>query len=145
MTGMSAIEINADVSIPRTELEFSVSRSAGPGGQHVNKVSSRVTLHFDLERSESLTDSEKRRIAERLPTRITRAGVFQLHCQKHRSQSMNRELAVERFAELLRDALKRKKRRRKTRVSKAAKQRRVEDKRRRSAVKRTRAKPRNDD
>ena len=142
---MSVIEINSEVSIPRSELEFSVSRSAGPGGQHVNKVSSRVTLHFDVEQSPSLTDGQKVRIVERLPTRITRAGVLQLHCQKHRSQSANRELAVERFAELLRQALRRAKPRKKTRASKAAKQRRLEDKRRRAAVKRTRSKRIDDD
>ena len=142
---MSVIEINDHVSIPRTELEFSVSRSAGPGGQHVNKVSSRVSLHFDLEASTSLSEAQKDRIRQRLATRITRAGVFQLHCQAHRSQTQNRELAVERFAELLREALHRDKPRRKTRVSKTAKQRRMEDKRRRGAVKRTRSGPGDED
>lgn len=142
---MSVIEINDHVSIPRAELEFSVSRSAGPGGQHVNKVSSRVSLHFDLEASVSLSDAQKERIRQRLSTRITRAGVFQLHCQAHRSQAQNRELAVERFAELLREALHRDKPRRKTRVSKTAKQRRMEDKRRRGAVKRTRSGPGDED
>jgi ribosome-associated protein len=142
---MSFIEINDHVSIPLAEVEFSVSRSAGPGGQHVNKVSSRVSLHFDLEQSVSLNASQKHRIRERLPTRITKAGVFQLHCQAHRSQAMNREVAIERFAALLRGALHRDKPRKKTRVSKSAKKRRVADKRRRSEIKRTRSKGYSDD
>ena len=134
------IEITPELSIPESELEFLASRAGGPGGQHVNKVSSRVTLRFDLWGSPSLGEEQKRRIAEALATRITRDGVLTMHARRHRSQAMNREELVGRFAELLREALRPRRVRRKTRPSRAAKKRRLDDKRRRGEQKRLRAK-----
>jgi ribosome-associated protein len=132
---LTDLRINSELSIPMDELRFTASRAGGPGGQHVNKVSSRVTLHFDVDGSPSLEESQRRRLHERLPTRINREGILRLHVQLHRSQSRNRELAVERFAELLRDALRRRRSRRRTRVPRSQKERRLESKRRRSAKK----------
>ena len=132
------IEINEQLAIPEEELSFTASRSAGPGGQHVNKVSSRITLHFDLLGSPTLTDGQKQRLTARLPTRITKRGVLQLHCQKHRSQAANRIEIVERFALLLREALRRRRPRKKTRKPRAAQEKRLEQKRRRGELKRTR-------
>jgi ribosome-associated protein len=133
------IRINDRLSIPRGELRFTASRSSGPGGQHVNKVSSRVTLRFDLWDSPSLTDAQKRRIARKLATRITKEGLLMLHAQRHRSQAANRALLIERFADLLREALRRRRTRRKTRPTEAAVRRRLEQKRLRGRLKRQRS------
>jgi ribosome-associated protein len=100
-----------------------------------------MTLHFDVAGSEWLSAAQKRRIAQRLATRMTREGVLRVVCGKHRSQAANRAEAVERFSELLRDALKPRKRRRVTRVPQAERRRRLEQKRRRAQIKRRRGKP----
>jgi ribosome-associated protein len=135
------VEINEDLSIPEEELDFTASRSGGPGGQHVNKTSSRVTLFFDVDASPSLTEEQKRRLRARLSTRISRAGVLRVVCQRSRSQAANRTEAVERFAELLREALKRRRPRRRSGVPNAERRRRLEGKRRRAQVKRLRGRP----
>jgi len=135
------IYINGRVSIPEDELVFTASRSGGPGGQHVNKVSSRVTLRFDLDASPSLTDGQKHRVRHRLATRVSRDGVLRVVCRSHRSQLANRREAIERFSELLRSALQRPRRRRKTGVPAAAKRRRLEDKKHRGELKRRRSGP----
>lgn len=125
-------------SIPLEELSFTASHSSGPGGQNVNKVSSRVTLWFDLVNSPSLSPEQKDLIARRLATRIGKDGVLRVICQQTRSQLENRELAIERFAQILRDAMKQVPVRKKTRVSKGAKLRRLEEKRKHSFIKRER-------
>ncbi len=132
------ILIKDNLSIPDDELSFEFSRSSGPGGQNVNKVSTRVTLLFDVSGSPSLTDEQRSRIMSRLRTRITKAGVLRVTSQKHRSQSANREAARERFAELLHEALRRTRPRRKTNVPKAVREKRLTDKRHRGRLKRQR-------
>jgi ribosome-associated protein len=132
------IEIEEGLAIPDEEVSFLTSRSGGPGGQNVNKLETRVTLRFDLEASPTLTEEQKARLRERLATRITRAGLFQVTSQKHRTQAENREASVERFAELLREGLHEDAPRKPTRVPKAARRKRVEAKRRRSHRKRER-------
>lgn len=134
--------ISDRISIDEGELRFTASRSAGPGGQHVNKVNSRVTLRFDLVGSPSLDDEQKARIRERLPTRINKEGVLSVSAQRERSQAANRQRAMERFVELLQDALVIPRERRPTRVPRRSQRRRLEDKRRRSSVKDQRRKPR---
>ncbi len=134
------IEINHNLSIPEHELWFTTARSGGPGGQHVNKVNSRVTLWFNVAESPSLSTFQKRRIMSRLATRINQAGEMQVVAQQHRSQLANREDAVERFAALLRDALVQEKPRQKTRIPTAAKRRRVDEKKQRGQVKQQRSK-----
>ncbi len=133
------IEVMAHLAIPESELTFTASRSSGPGGQHVNKVSSRVTLLFNVAASPSLSDEQKHRILTRLATRISKDGVLRVISQRHRSQMANRQAAVERFVALLREAHTPVPRRKKTTVSAAAKQRRLEEKKRRSRLKRQRA------
>jgi ribosome-associated protein len=135
------IEINSRLSIPADELSFSASRAGGPGGQHVNKVSTQVTLRFDLDGSPSLSEAQKRRIRSALATRITREGILRVVCGRRRSQAANRVEATERFAELLRVALRPRKRRVATRVPGAQKRRRLEQKRQRSRLKRARGRP----
>lgn len=134
------IKINRNLYIPERELKFTASRSSGPGGQHVNKVSTRVTLHFDVLNSPSLSPYQKRRILKRLDNRINRWGVLKVSSQRARSQAVNREEAVKRFAGLLEEALRRSAPRKKTRIPARAKERRLEEKKRRGRLKRERSK-----
>jgi ribosome-associated protein len=129
------IIINEHISIPEDELTFTASRSSGPGGQHVNKVSSKITLWFDLANSPSLSVEDKELIAGRLGSRIDKDGILHVTSQTTRSQLSNRELATNRFAELLRDALKQVPIRKKTRVRKGAKLRRLEEKKQHGLLK----------
>jgi ribosome-associated protein len=138
---MAEIEIDSEVAIPESELTFTTGPSSGPGGQNVNRVHTRVTLAFDLAGSSSLSDEQRQRIVERLGSRLTRLGVLRVTSQRHRSQAANRKTAVERFAELLADALSEDPERRPTRVPRAARRRRLEVKRQRSRVKRERKSP----
>jgi ribosome-associated protein len=133
------IPITDELAIPDEEVSFATSRSGGPGGQNVNKLETRVTVRFDVAGSPSLGEEQRRRILERLATRITRTGVFHVTSQKHRTQAENRSAAVARFAELLAEALREEIPRKPTRVSKAAKRRRVDEKRRHSQRKRERS------
>lgn len=135
------IQITPDLALPDEEVSFATSRSGGPGGQNVNKLETRVTLRFDLVGSPSLSEEQRARLRERLATRITKDGVLHVTSQKHRSQMANRDAAVERFVELVGEALREAVPRKKTRPSRAAKARRLEEKRRRSGRKRERAAP----
>ena len=131
MAGES-IRVTRTVELPVSEVTFRTSRSSGPGGQHAQKTETRVEAVFDVERSQALTDAQKRRV-------VNRAGpVLRAIAQDERSQSRNRELALERLVVQLREALRVPRRRRPTKPSKAAVERRLEEKRRRSRVKRLR-------
>ncbi len=127
--------ITPAVRIPLSEISFSFSRSSGSGGQHVNKVNTRVTLRFDIHASSGLSEEQKARIRQRLTGRINRQGVLLLHAGQHRSQRANRDEALARFADLLRQALRRDKVRRKTRPGRRAKERRLKAKKLRSRIK----------
>ncbi|MCK4351251.1 MAG: aminoacyl-tRNA hydrolase [Candidatus Krumholzibacteria bacterium] len=133
------IIIKDNLTIPDNELTFEFSRSSGPGGQNVNKVSTRVTLLFDVSGSPSLTEDQRSRIKKKLRTRITKTGVLRVTSQKHRSQSANREAARQRFAELIHTALQRPRPRRKTKVPKAVRERRLKEKKQRSILKHRRS------
>lgn len=139
MDSGAVVSINPGLEIPMRELRFTTARSSGPGGQHVNKVETRVTLTFDVGASSSLNSEQKAQIREQLASRVTKAGVLRVTAQRHRSQAANRELVLERFAELLREALARDAPRRPTRVSPRAKRKRVAEKRRRGELKRLRS------
>lgn len=132
------LRVNADVAIPLAELRFRATRSGGPGGQHVNTSATRVELEFDVASSGALTEQQKALILERLGSRIDSAGVLRLAASEHRSQYRNREEAMARLAKLLEDALRVRKPRRKTKVPRAAKEARLEQKKRRSETKRKR-------
>jgi ribosome-associated protein len=132
------LHIDNQVRIPRAELSFRFSRSSGPGGQHVQKSDTRVELLFDVANSPSLTAEQQTRILERLAGYIDSEGVLHLVCQSERSQLRNREEVVERFQAMLRQALKRRKRRKPTRPSAAEKEKRLRQKRQRGEVKRRR-------
>lgn len=139
------IVINASISIPDAEIQFSATRSTGPGGQNVNKVNSRVILAFDLRHSSALTAYQKRRIAAGVGHRITQEGLLRMQAQRHRSQAANRAELVERFVELLQKALQPVKYRVPTRVPSRARERRLEVKKQRTQTKRVRQSPRNFD
>jgi ribosome-associated protein len=135
------IEVTPSLSIPDEEISITATRSSGPGGQHVNKVSTRVVLEFDVEASPSLTTSQRQRIRRHLATRIGRDGRLRIRCQRHRSQAANRREVVQRFVALLQEALKPRARRVKTRVPASERTRRLEAKRRRGEQKRRRRRP----
>jgi ribosome-associated protein len=136
------VRVTQEVAIPLAELEFRTSRASGPGGQGVNTTDSRVELRFDLAASPSLPPEAKARALRRLGPRVDSRGVLRVVAQAQRSQLANRRAAVERFAELLAGALATPRARRPTRPTRAAASRRVETKRRRSATKRLRERPR---
>jgi ribosome-associated protein len=132
--------INDQVSIPRSELSFRFSRSSGPGGQHVQKSSTRVELLFDVAGSPSLSDAQRARVRERLGGYVDSAGVLHLVSQSERSQVRNREEVVARFRALMRQVLRRRKRRKVTRPSAASREKRLRKKRQRSDIKKLRGK-----
>ena len=134
MAGES-ISVTRSVAIPLEEIELRVSRSSGPGGQHAQKSETRVEAVFDVEASETLSPAQKRRV-------MTRAGpVLRAVAQDERSQARNRELAVERLVDRLREALRVPRKRVATKPSAAARERRLEEKRRRAQTKRLRRPP----
>ncbi len=123
------------VALPISEIELRFSRSSGPGGQHAQKSETRVEARFDVEASESLTPAQKARV-------LRKAGpVLRAVAQDERSQARNRELAIERVADALREALRVERRRRATRPTAASRERRLQEKRRRSEVKQLRRPP----
>jgi ribosome-associated protein len=134
------IEITNDIFISEDELIFKASRSGGPGGQNVNKVNTRITLFFDVANCESVSDVQKRRILARLATRADKNGVLRVVSQKFRTQKANRRAAVERLQQLLAGALRTRPVRKRTTIPYAVKQRRLEEKKRRSLLKQQRAK-----
>lgn len=134
------IEIKDGIAISEGELVFKFSRSAGPGGQNVNKVNTRVTVLFDVAGCESFSDIQKKRVLNRLSTRANKNGVVRVVSQRYRTQKDNRAAAVERLGELLRRALETKAIRKKTKVPYSVKLRRLEEKKRRSALKKQRGK-----
>jgi ribosome-associated protein len=130
-----SIRVTRSVSLPLSEVEFRVSRPSGPGGQHAQTTETRVEARFDVEASSALTEAQKRRV-------IAKAGsVLRAIAQDERSQVRNRELALERLVERLRDALRVERRRVPTTPTAAARERRLARKRQRSRTKRLRAPP----
>ena len=129
------LPIRAGVAVPRHELQYRASRSGGPGGQHVNTSSTRVELTWSVATSRALSDELRARALTKLATRLDGEGVLRLVSDRTRSQLQNKEDVTERFVEVLRAALTIPKARKKTKVSKAAKARRVDTKRRHGAKK----------
>ena len=132
------LTIHADLVIPGGELWFTASRAGGPGGQHVNKTSSRVTLHWDLAASAVVDDETRETLRTALSNRLTRDGVLQVSVETERSQHRNREIARERLAALVRGALAEQAPRRATRVPASSRRRRLDEKRRTSRKKQLR-------
>ena len=136
----SPIQINERINIPQNELSFTFSCSSGPGGQHVNKVNTRVTLLFDISGSKTLSFQQKELLEEKLSSRINKQGVLRVVSYKHRSQYANKMAVLEKFCALVRFALSKRKSRTKTTVPKRQKVKRLKDKKFHSRLKKTRGK-----
>ncbi len=140
------MNVTRSLRIPEAELRFRFSRSSGAGGQNVNKRDTKVELLFDVAGSPSLGPRQRERILRKLASRIDADGVLRLVVSEERTQGRNREIATERFCELVADALRPDPpKRRPTRPSKASVERRITEKRRRGASKRKRDRIRPDD
>lgn len=140
----SSVHFSADYlrdRIGTQGITFTFSRSGGPGGQNVNKVSTRATLRFALESATALSDSEKERVRRQLAKRMTEDGFLQIIASRHRTQAANKAAALERLYELLADALQVRKVRRPTKAPKSAKVRRLREKQTRGETKRLRGRP----
>lgn len=145
MSNPNTIQINRRFSVPRSELDLQATRSGGPGGQHANTTATRVQLRWDVKGSQSLTDRRRQLILSRLSNRIDSDGVLHLASSTHRSQHRNREDVVDRFAELVAGALRPRKKRKKTRPTRASKERRLKNKKHRGKKKKLRGRVRRDD
>jgi ribosome-associated protein len=130
--------VTAPREIPLREIRIRASRSSGPGGQNVNKVETRIEAEWNVDASDAFTSSEKARIRAALGRRVTGDGTIRVASQRHRSQARNREAAVERLRALVAGALRPRRSRVETRPTRASKEVRLEEKKRRSAVKRLR-------
>ncbi len=141
---MEDLEVQPGITIPGSELSESHSRSGGPGGQHVNTTSSRITLRWSIPDS-ALPAALKPRLIQRLGTRLTTRGELIVHADGHRSQLRNREAARERLVCLLRGALVQQRKRRATRPTRGSQRRRVQAKKQRGERKRLRGRVQRDD
>ena len=130
-----SIQVSPRLAIPLSEIELQFSRASGPGGQHAQKTETRVVAVFDVEASTTLTEWQRRRLRSRI------GPVVRAVAQDERSQTRNRELALERLAANVREALRVERKRRPTMPSPAARERRLDEKRRRGQAKRLRRPP----
>lgn len=135
---LSDLEIGQGLQIPAAELRQSASRSSGPGGQHVNKSATRVTLRWNVRESGALDEAQRARVCSELAARLTRTGELVVHAEASRSRARNLEAAQARMAELVADALEVPRSRRPTRPTAASRGRRLDAKRQRSDLKRSR-------
>jgi len=133
------IEIARGIFISGDDVSFRYSRSAGPGGQNVNKVNTRATLLFDVLKCRSFTDLQKKRILSHLVKRTDKNGCIRVVSRKYRTQKANRRTALERLGTLLQQALKTKPVRKKTKVPQSAHQKRLDEKKHRGRIKKQRA------
>ncbi|MEM9363865.1 MAG: alternative ribosome rescue aminoacyl-tRNA hydrolase ArfB [Bacteroidota bacterium] len=124
-----------------SELQFKAIRSGGPGGQHANKVSSKIELSFDIKASMGLSSDEKDRILLKLESRLTSTGFLKLQCEESRSQHKNKELVTKRFLQVVKKALEVPKKRKPTKPSKSSVEQRLKSKRKHSDKKLNRKKP----
>ncbi len=135
------IQITPSLQFDERELSFDFIRSSGPGGQNVNKVATAVQLRFDIAHSESLPADVGRRLLKFAGQRVTMEGILIIEAKRHRTQEENREDAIQRFYDLLRKAAAKPKSRRKTKPTPASREKRLQTKKRRGEIKRTRSAP----
>jgi ribosome-associated protein len=145
MPDASMLEISPTLSVPLAELEFRATRSGGPGGQHVNTSSTRVEVSWDVAGSPALSEEQRQRLLVRLASRLDSTGRLRLVSSTTRSQLRNREEVTERLRQVVAEGLVVPKVRKRTKPSRAAKAARLESKRKRSATKRDRRRPRGEE
>jgi ribosome-associated protein len=132
------VAITPSITLREDEIQLDFIRASGPGGQNVNKVASAVQLRFDVRRSPSLPDGVRERLEKLAGSRLTQEGVLMIEAKRYRTQEQNRLDAIKRLVTLIQKAVEEPKPRQKTRPSRAAKQARVEEKKKRGEVKKTR-------
>jgi ribosome-associated protein len=145
MTAESTVRVNAQIAISRREIRFSFVRSSGPGGQNVNKVASKAVLRWPVEASPSLSDEIKARLAAKLGRRINDRGELVLASQRYRDQAKNIDDCLIKLRELVADAVKMPKKRKRSRLPKSAREARLRQKRTTGEKKRGRQRPGFDD
>ncbi len=142
---MTGIRINRNIVIPNAELSESFVRSAGPGGQNVNKLSTKVELRWTPGTSTAFSEAQRTYLLQRLAHRIIESGEIIISCEEHRTQARNRDEVRKKLVLVVRQALVRPKKRRPTKPSRASIKRRLEGKKRRSTTKKNRTRTRHDD
>ncbi len=135
---MTHLKVDSDWYIPSSDFEFRYVRSSGPGGQNVNKVSTKVELRFKLAESQALNPAQKRRLREAFPSHVTNAGDFIVTSDRHRSQRLNQQDALDKLAQRLRGVRRPPRRRVATKATKSSKRRRLANKRQRAEIKQQR-------
>ena len=141
VTVANDLQIDQRLTIPGREIVYRMSRSSGPGGQHVNTADTRVELRWNIRHSAVLTPAQRLRLEQTLASRINRRGELVLSSGKRRSQHQNRQAVATRLVELVRRALQPRRRRRRTQPTAATKEKRLREKRRRAEQKRLRRPP----
>ena len=136
--------MNLDLEGITSELSYKATRSSGSGGQHVNKVSTKIELHFNIRESQFLNEFQKTKLLSALANRVTKNGILVMSCGESRSQLRNKTTVTQRFHELLKTSLKKRKKRKATRIPNAVKQKRLASKRKHSEKKAQRKPPKLD-
>jgi ribosome-associated protein len=137
-TDPASVNVSAELSIPRAEIQYRASRAGGAGGQHVNTSSTRIELLWDLPRSTAVTEEQRERIRTKLAPRLDSEGMVRVVASDRRSQGQNKQLADERLAALVKHALHIPKKRRPTKPTRSSKERRLSEKKHHSDKKKTR-------
>lgn len=139
------VRVKNGIVIPDHEIEITASRSGGPGGQHVNKTSTRITVRWNVKTTSALTEEQKERVIQKLLAQLTIDGDLIIHSSASRSQDQNKKAALDRLAQEIRNALYVPKKRVATRASKSVKEARLQVKSHRSTIKKMRSKKIHDD